>query len=211
MKKVTAILLCMTVCGAALFAQEEQIAQEEQTKKPKSLFSAGGGLILVPGSQTMKPKGGGEEKTSSFGGGINAFFDATYAEVNVSLIFGSTKDDGSDAIDTTDLILGAVGKYPISLNPIVLFPFIGIDYRINLAASHDGEEADDDFRADYFNALSLLFGVGVDYNITSALYLRGELGYGIIFNSKYEDDIKDYIDSNVKGKVPIKIAVGYRF
>jgi hypothetical protein len=204
MKKVTAILLCMTVCGAALFAQEEE------KEKPKGLFSAGGGLILVPGSQTMKFKGGGETKVSYFGGGINAFFDAKYAELNLSLLFGNTKiEDVDDAIATTDLFLGIVGKYPFSLGPIVLFPFVGIDYWINLAASQDGYEPDADERADRFNALSLLFGIGVDYDITKALYLRGELGYGIIFNSKDDNDA-DY-DSNVKGKVPIKIAVGYRF
>jgi hypothetical protein len=73
----------------------------------------------------------------------------------------------------------------------------------------DGTKVDD--AGDYFNALSLLLGVGLDYNITSALYLRGELGFGLTFNSKTEDDMKDIIDSNFKGKIPIKLAVGYRF
>jgi outer membrane protein W len=185
---------------------------------PDFRISAGGGGILVPSFGEMKPKGGGDsQKSSGFGGGLNLFFDATYAEVNLGLIFANQKSDENDdkGTDTTSLTIGVVGKYPFSLGEkLSLFPFVGIDYNINLAASYDGEEIKDqgDFKkADYFNALSLLFGIGVDYSLTEALYLRGEVGFGITFNTKYEDDMKDFIDSNFKGKVPIKLAVGYRF
>jgi hypothetical protein len=204
MKKVVALLLSMTVCGAALFAQE-------------GLFSVGGGLVLQPGFQTLKYKaGGGEQKNSSFGGGINVFFDAKYAEANISLLFANAKGENDDkGTDSTDLLIGIIGKYPFALSEkLALFPFIGFDYSINLGASRDGEEIKDegDFKkADSFNALSLLFGVGVDYSITDALYFRGELGFGLTFNTKYEDDNKDNIDSNFKGKIPVKLAVGYRF
>jgi hypothetical protein len=83
----------------------------------------------------MKPKGGGEEqKSSSFGGGINVFFDAKYAEANLSLLFGNTKGEDDDkGIDTTDLLIGILIKYPFSLTgSLALFPFVGFDYRINL-------------------------------------------------------------------------------
>jgi hypothetical protein len=208
MKKIMAMLLCMTVCGAALFAQEE--------KKPKSLFSVGGGLALMPNFQSMKIKGSSETSDSSgFGGGINVFFDAKYAEANIGLIFANEKTEGQDkGIDSTNLLIGVIGKYPIAIaEKFALFPFIGFDYRINLAASQDGNEIKDEGgfkKADYFNALSLLFGIGVDYDITNALYFRGELGFGITFNTKYEDDIKEAIDSNFKGKIPVKLALGYR-
>ena len=199
------MLLCMTVCGAALFAQE------------KGLFSVGGGALLAPNFQTLKYKGGlGEYKSSGFGGGINIFFDATYAEANISLLFAGEKGEGDDkSTDSTNLVIGVVGKYPIALSEVFsLFPFIGIDYRILLGASVDGNKLEDSGSykvADSFNALSLLFGVGVDYDITSALYFRGEVGFGITFNTKTEDDVKDFIDSNFKGKIPIKLVVGYRF
>jgi hypothetical protein len=199
MKKIIVMFLCMTVCGAALFAQE-------------GLFSAGGGPVLQPGFQTMKIKGRSEEqKSSSFGGGINVFFDATYAEANLSLLLGSTKvEDADKGTDTTDLIIGILVKYPFSLTEsLALFPFAGVDYRLNLGASYDGTKIED--AGDGINALSLLFGVGADYNITSALYFRCELGFGLTFNSKNEDDRKAFIDSNFKGKIPIKLAVGYRF
>jgi hypothetical protein len=113
------------------------------------------------------------------------------------------------------MLIGVFGKYPISISEkLVLFPFAGIDYRINLGASIDGTEIEDEgdnTKANAFNALSLVFGAGVDYDITESLYFRGELGFGITFNTKDEDDIKDFIDSNFKGKIPIKLAVGYRF
>jgi outer membrane protein W len=205
MKKLTVMLLCMTVCGASLFAQG------------KGLFSAGGGVDLVPMFGTTKYKGGGDDvKTSGFGGGINAFFDAKYAEVNLGLLFASQKTDadGAKPVNTTNLTLGVLGKYPFTLSEkLSLFPFIGIDYLINLAATVDGEELEFTgkySRAETLNALSLVFGVGADYDLTSALYLRGEIGFGITFNTKAESD-NDAIDSNFKGKVPIKIAVGYRF
>ncbi|MDR2807379.1 MAG: porin family protein [Spirochaetaceae bacterium] len=203
MKKLV-MLLCMAVCSAALFAQT-------------GLFSVGGGAILVPSFQTEKFKDGGDDqKRSGFGGGLNLFFDATYAEVNINLLFANEKGEDADkGYNTTDLVLGVVGKYPFALGEkLSVFPFIGIDYRIVLGASYDGtklEDGDGFKKADMFNALSVLFGAGVDYNITGSLYVRGELGFGITFNTKLEDDKKDYIDSNFKGKIPIKIAVGYRF
>ena len=201
MKKVVTMLLCMTVCGAALFAQDGG----------SSLFSVGGGLALMPGFQTVKPKGGGSaQDTSEFGAGVNVFFDAKYAEVNMDLIFANAKETTADkGIDSTNLLIGIVGKYPISLaERFALFPFVGIDYRIALGASYDGEKVDK--AGDAFKALSLLLGVGVDYDITSALYFRGEVGFGFTFNTKNENDMKDMIDSNSHLKIPVKLAVGYR-
>ncbi|MDR0382756.1 MAG: porin family protein [Spirochaetaceae bacterium] len=206
MKKFTTMLLCMAVCGATLYAQE------------KSMFSVGGGVALEPFFGTTKYEGGGDSvKTSGFGGGLNVFFDAKYAEVNLGLLFATQKDkvgsgDSGPPTNSTNLTLGILGKYPFALSDqLSLFPFVGIDYLINLAASYDGNKIDDSKkRADAFNALSLVFGVGADYDLTSALYLRGEIGFGITFNTKAERDIDDEIDSNFKGKIPIKIAVGYR-
>jgi hypothetical protein len=47
--------------------------------------------------------------------------------------------------------------------------------------------------------------------VTARTAWRGEVGFGLTFTSKNEEDMKDSIDSNFKGKVPIKLAVGYRF
>jgi hypothetical protein len=206
-KKVLVFMILAAVVAENVFSQEK-------------LFSIGGGAMLVPSFGEMKFKememGGVKftpdpQKSSGFGGGLNLFFDATYAEVNLGLLFANQKSGENDdkGTDTTNLLLGIVGKYPISLSEqLALFPFLGIDYLINLGASRDGNKLEDS--GDMFNALSLLFGVGVDYSLTESLYIRGEVGFGITFNTKLEDDAKDMIDSNFKGKIPIKVAIGYR-
>ncbi|MDR0683810.1 MAG: porin family protein [Spirochaetaceae bacterium] len=199
MKKVVTMLLCMTVCGAALFAQDGG----------RSLFSVGGGLALMPGFKLETVRGYGEQNSSEFGAGINVFFDAKYAEANIDLIFANAKGKDSDkGMDSTNLLIGIVGKYPISLaERFAFFPYVGIDYRIALGGSYEGTKIDKP--GDQFNAMSLLFGLGVDYDITNALYFRGEVGLGVTFNTKKEEDTKDFTD-NFKIKIPIKLAVGYR-
>ncbi|MDR2659235.1 MAG: porin family protein [Spirochaetaceae bacterium] len=201
MKKVLALFLCMMTCGAALFAQDLEM-------------SVGGGLMLQPvfGSTKYKSTEKDTDDYSGFGAGLNVFFDATYVEVNLGLIFANEKSDKDNekGTDTSNLFFGVVGKYPISLNEsLSLFPFFGFDYRITLGASVDGTKFPDDV-AKAFDALSLVFGAGVDYDINENLYLRGEFGFGITFNTKSEDDDKDSYDSHFKGKLPVKLAVGYR-
>lgn len=209
-KKSLLVLVLAVVAAGGAFAQDDD-------DKPKGFISFGGGGLLAPSFGEMKLKGGGDaQKTSGFGGGINLFLDVKYAEVNLNLLFANEKGENDDkGMDTTNLLIGVVGKYPFALNPkLALFPFVGIDYRIALGGKMEGTDWSDIPGApdigDYFNALSVLFGVGVDYDITKALYIRGELGFGITFNTKNEEDNKDYIESNFKGKVPIKVAIGYR-
>jgi hypothetical protein len=205
-KKSLLVLALAVVAAGGAFAQDDE--------KPKGFLSFGGGVLLVPSWSEMKPKGGGDaSKTSGFGGGINLFLDAKYAELNLGLLFVNEKGDDADkGMDTTNLLIGLLLKYPFALNPkFALFPFAGIDYRIALGAKYEGEDWPDGIdMGEYFNALSVVFGVGVDYDITRALYIRGEIGFGITFNTKQQDDYKDYFDSIFNGKVPIKIAVGYR-
>jgi len=139
----------------------------------------------------------------------------------LGLLFNSTKVEDSDkSTDSTYLTLGVLGKYPFSLSDkLALFPFVGLDLALGLGMKYDGKDADfdDPSMADYMNRLQLAFGVGLDFNLTEALFLRGEVGYAIVFNSKDEADrIKEAKDYGVdvtytRGRLPIKIAVGYRF
>jgi hypothetical protein len=201
-KLVLALLMAALLAGGA-FAQNFRL-------------SAGGGISIIPsfGETIYDGKAQDGSKTTGFDLGINAFFDATYAEINIGLLLGNQKwsEDDDKGFYTATLLLGVVGKYPFSLSDkFMLFPFLGIDYSINLAANRDGGVIED---SDYwFNALSILFGVGADFSLTNALYLRGELGYGIILNTKAEADTVNDDDKYAffKGKIPIKIAVGYRF
>ena len=201
-KKMVLALLMATLLAGGVFAQNFSI-------------SAGGGVILGPSFSEWKD-GGSSTKYSGFDFAINAFFDATYAEVNLGLLFNSSKEDRSDAKneDNTYLTLGVLGKYPFFLSDkLALFPFVGIDYYIGLESKYDGEatEFDDPSMADYMNCLSLSFGAGVDFNITKTLYLRGEIGYVIVFNTNVENGYVDFDVTISKGRIPIKLAVGYRF
>jgi len=208
-KKLVLALLMATLLAGGAFAQEK-------------FFSAGGGLLLVPsfGKITVPYMGGDMSiKTSRFGIGVNAFFDAKYAELNVGLLFGRQKQEvsgySSSEVDLSEITLGLIGKYPFSIGEkFVIFPFAGLDVNFNLAAKSDGEDVTlgDYSRAEYFTSLSILFGVGFDFSITQSIYLRAEAGYGIVFNSKYMQDMVDDYDAKItQGKVPIKIAVGFRF
>jgi len=202
-KKVVLVLLMATLLAGGVFAQEK-------------FFSAGAGISLTPTFGSWEMLGTTIDK-SGFDFGINAFFDAKYAELNVGILFGIQKLDipgSSREMNTATLTLGLIGKYPFSIgDKFVIFPFVGLDYSINLSAKQDGDDVYDDAsdRAEYFNNLSLLLGVGFDYNLTEAIYLRLKAGYGIVFNTKTEQDLDDIGVTVFNGKIPISLAVGFRF
>jgi hypothetical protein len=99
MKKLTAMLLCMAVCGATLFAQD--------APKPKSLFSAGGGAYF----------------TSDFGGGVEVSASGISGEINTPYAGGGgtmeTKSNGesanTDDFSVSGLDIGLLGKYPFAV------------------------------------------------------------------------------------------------
>jgi len=215
-KKLILVLLMVTLLAGGVFAQG---------------MSVGFGLLAVPSFDEYKYDVSGMSpiKHSRFGIGANAFFDATFVEINVGLLFGNYKSDqsGDEGQDLTEITLGLVGKYPVSVsNDIVFFPFVGIDYNINLEAKDvkSGKKREDDqfgkdkngndyTRADVLSNLSILLGIGLDLGLTDAMYLRAEAGYGIVLNNKSQ---KDQLDNNSKltitqGKIPIKVALGFNF
>jgi len=201
-KKLVLALLMATLLAGGAVAQNFRL-------------SAGGGVIIGPSFAEWK-SGDSSTKYSGFDFGINAFFDAAYAEVNLGLLFNTSKSDidGAENEDSAYLTLGVLGKYPFSLSDkLALFPFIGIEYAIGLGSKYGGKEQefDDPSMADYMNCLSLSFGAGVDFSLTNSLYLRGELGYAIVFNTKVENGYADLDVTISKGRIPIKLAAGYRF
>jgi len=224
-KKVVLVLLLAALIAGGAFAQEK-------------FLSAGGGLVLVPSFGEVKYEMSyfgmsfnETSKLSRFGIGVNAFFDVKYAELNIGLLFGRQKETSSghtSEMDLSEITLGLIGKYPINITDrIVLFPFAGLDVNFNLEDKDVETGEDEDLgkdangnnytRADVYTSLSLLFGVGFDFGFTESVYLRTEVGYGIVFNSEYYNDaIKKMKDAGGKltitqGKIPIKIAVGFRF
>jgi hypothetical protein len=176
-KKLVLLLLMATLFAGGVSAQ-----------------SLGAGILLIPSS-------------AGFDIGPNVFLDLKYLEANVGLLFGNRKWESSDkGIDTTTLNLGLLGKLPIPLaDGFVFFPFIGLDYDINLYAKFldtGYEYKDDERRSMDWDHLSFLFGIGVDLGP-----LRFEIGYGIVFNTENQQNIVDRGGTYNNGKVPIKIGI----
>jgi hypothetical protein len=170
-------------------------------------------------------------KTPYFGGGGFAFFDATFAELSLGFFGGGGtakteypgQPDGESDMSFMGLDIGLLGKYPFVINDkLTVFPLLGITYRVMLSAkdedgnqykNSDGDDAPGDFSALWFK-----LGGGVDYSFTNAIYLRGELLYGLRLANKFENDMVDNYDlPGVDAKtllghgLEIKVAVGYRF
>jgi len=156
------------------------------------------------------------------GGGLNVFFDLTYAEIDLGLTFaGGDLKYTLAGVDMTALMgdkpsfsgtalnIGALGKYPIALGESMsLFPAVGIDYSLVLSATSkvggteekiDGSP-EGEAKAGDFSALWIKFGAGLDYNLTEKLFIRPTILYGIrLGNSNEDKEVKDAKDADPTG------------
>jgi hypothetical protein len=198
--------LAAAMMGAAVFAV------------PKfSLSTGAGGLFSTSGIYKIKT-GIDAQTITAIGSGGYIFFDASFAELTVEFSGGKLVGSLPNGWSHTALKLSFLGKYPLNLDSLTLFPIAGIDYRIILAVMDEngGKWPVSDTRE--YNALWFQFGGGADYSINQTFYLRGEILYGFRLKNKEE---KDDINSariwglHAKYKVgrgpTLKIAVGYRF
>jgi len=208
MKKVIAILVIFLCAGAALSAQVQM-------------------SVGVGGSFTSAFGGGGEMTVSGLsagfefpysGGGFHAFFDATYFEASIGLFFGTLNMEGTGLVSGTSgkimdfdgLTLGLLGKFPIDLGFLTLFPAVGIEYLLISNGKDDNGNSLSD--PDEFNHLWIKFGVGADFSITEQIFIRGTILYGIRLESSLESDInKIYSFDPVLGHgIQVKLAVGFK-
>jgi opacity protein-like surface antigen len=227
MKKCLVLAMIFAVTSTAVFAQE---GSGESGDKPKSSLpfgiklSAGGGALFSADFTTYTMSGDYKDMWDYYAGlypdsmpgykadlynqntvvaGFYAFFDATYAEANVAMVFGRTLLDNTKdrtagdnkPINISALRLGLLGKYPIPLNgKFTLFPMLGIDGEIVMSEKHDGKNTKitiskskkDATGTDAHSSFWFKAGVGGDYALTETLYLRGEFLYGIRLNNKAE-------------------------
>ena len=167
------------------------------------------------------------------GAGFGAFFDASYAEVSLGFTFSNGKDvakdkDGKkekdfeqDPFSVTYLNLSLLGKYPIDLGSMVVFPAVGFDYAIGLSGKEDGKDMfkdqDEDekkYSATDMSQFWIKFGGGMDYGLSEAIFLRAKLLYGIGFASKIaSDEVKDYkeTDNMLSHGLQVGVGVGFKF
>jgi opacity protein-like surface antigen len=221
-KKCLTILVIAALSAGGIFAQE----QEQGNETPKKDF----GLSAGAGGFIGGDFGGGVKVDSSsletpyFGGGVYAFFDATYAELSLGFFGGGGKMKPAE-IDWSimSLNIGLLGKYPVSIDSkLLVFPLLGIDYQI-VTSSKDKDGNDLKFGEDSgpgdFSALWFKLGGGLDFAVAEKLYLRFEALYGIRLANKFENDyVKDYKDmgsddvtTRLGHGLTAKLAVGYRF
>ena len=195
MKKILVMILCMTTCGAALFAQDRP-------------FSIGIGSMLSQNFQTIKLKNADEQKFFSLRFGTVAFVDMRYLEFSVAFVYPEITE-GFD-FSTHDVIFNLNVKFPVSITErFELFPFFGTDYRKNIIKGKENR-ADAEKSANDFDALSAILGGGADFHINDRIYLRAEAGLGFTFSTSDEYDKRDNIDSNFKSKVSVKLMTGIK-
>jgi hypothetical protein len=221
-KKLILALLMIALAAGGAFAQ-------------LGLSVGGGGLFDFSARNGIKVKVGNDDvyeglRNMSIGGFI--FFDVTYAELNVNFAYGSlshvyvgldgekfVNEMGGIAIEKPSAMqfgFSLLGKYPINMGKLTIFPLLGVDYNIVLSIKRNGKSIDDN--PGYWNQFGFLAGIGGDISLTKSLFFRMEGLFHLRLPSKNANDEKDaYIgdkkDINTTwGMGPqIKLALGFRF
>jgi hypothetical protein len=185
--------------------------------------------VMTPTERTVDAMNQGLFDTSDLtvGGGVFAFFDATFATVGIGLVFNRATQtvaipDLSTTISPalageethsflfTQLNLSLLLKYPFRVHErISVFPLVGIDGQIALGDFDDNLRRDFQTIAnlgyevptlgEFWNSLWLRFGVGADFFLTDKIFLRSEALYGFKFNSAYESRMADYWKEDIRG------------
>jgi hypothetical protein len=216
MKKFFTLVLFVALSGATAFAAPDF-----------GLSMGAGGFFTAGLGGGIKAEVLGYSYTTGVnlvGGGGYAFLDATFLELGFGISGGgatlkeesnipgavvSNADKGSfNALD-----LSVLGKYPIGLGSVTLFPLFGLDYQIVVSAkASDGAKYSD---AGDLSALWFQFGAGADFPLGSALFIRGEFLYGLRVKNRLERNLIDAGSGTFKYKLghgpTLKLAIGYKF
>jgi len=219
MKRGISVLALLAIVATGAFAQGF------------SLSAGGGGLFDYSLNNGLQTHISGSKvyagyNNLSFGG--FAFFDATYAELDVSFAYGKlsyvVKGGGEveEGMAGNMLQLGfsLLGKYPMGLGGITLSPLLGANYNLVLSGKNpeDGSRIEKPMN---WSQLGFLAGVGLDFNFSRFVFLRTEALFGLRLPSKEMKNEKNRAGSGpdalsgVKttlGMGPrIKIGVGFKF
>jgi hypothetical protein len=170
--------------------------------------------------------------------GAFGFFDITYAEIGGYFAYGlttyvsETKEGTKDPVKTGPTDTGGVlqfgfsflGKYPVDMGSVTIFPLVGFDYNIVLSA-------DTKLRGIYnaidLSQLGFLAGIGSDVKLGGPLFIRLEGLLHLRLPTKVAKAQKEAADliynatpnpkpsiktSNTMGFGPqVKVAIGYKF
>jgi hypothetical protein len=208
MKRIVCVLMVSASLIAAVFAEEPDTGTfKSETEAvitavkaiPEFKLSAGAGGLFLMGFGGSYDGDDTKKLSLDLGGGGFAFLDATFVELSVGYAYGRTTlmtETGSQTTKDSDnfgvLDVGLLGKYPVALGRINLFPLLGVNYQ-HVFSSEDE------------NVWWIQFGGGMDYKFTEKLYLRGETLFGI----RLPWENADGLDLNVDYRT--RLAFGYTF
>jgi len=218
-KRIVMVLLALALVTGGAFAQDFKL-------------SAGVGGLFGMSFETNEISDDVMYYSNTFTGfGGYAFFDATYAQVQVGYLnstrsidakVGGAKQNMGDNYVYNFINLGVYGKYPFALtDKISLFPQIGIEYNLLSTVTVGGKEYTVTNKSDWEN-LWLKAGAGLDIGLTEQLYLRIEALYGIKFDNESDKKGKDNMEDMAKlydkkftrgleNGFTAKLAVGWKF
>jgi hypothetical protein len=184
----------------------------------KFSLGAGGYFTNDFGGGLENKSAGTKTEIPHIGGGVLAFFDATYVKLSVGML-ATNLDDGVTLTERAmyGIDIGLFGKFPFYLGErFIFFPLLGIDYRMALSAADiNGEPTENNHRVPGdFSAFWLKAGVGLDFSFNDFFYIRGEALYGVRLANAYETK---RVNLPPAGSVPrlghgatVNIALGYR-
>lgn len=101
------------------------------------------------------------------------FFDAKYVEISMNCIISEDYEQ-----KLTQAGFTVLGKLPFTTGPVTFFPVLGVDFQFflfgeggDLTIKRDDLPGD---KQDFYDDYSYCAGIGLDYNMSDKLYLRGE-------------------------------------
>jgi len=199
-------------------------------KKTGMSIGVGGLLSTDFGGGIKWNSSGGMVEMPYYGGGAYLFLDYKYAQVSVAYSTGGGKWDSPNVhpdslfdMSRSSVSIGVFGKYPFAFGEfgnIRLYPLLGADYELSIAGQllrSNGSKyvfGSGDKRHEQAGDLSALwfkFGGGADFDVSDAIYLRGELLYGIRTANKFENDgVKESTDPGTSTETRLGHGLTFR-
>ncbi|MBN2533942.1 MAG: hypothetical protein JXB88_13715 [Spirochaetales bacterium] len=168
---------------------------------------AGGGILVYElkyGLDEYKWKTTNTDTILEFG----AFVTSTYARLTVSYAMSlggfeelRTVDDGDETVTTTGypedytmsiLNVELLGKYPIKLGSVVIWPAAGILYSMVLRLNLGNGGEDEDLTNYTLNDLYLSFGCGADFTMTGNFFVTANalFSFNLTPNRLLDEDLE---------------------
>ncbi|MBN2440916.1 MAG: hypothetical protein JXJ04_06210 [Spirochaetales bacterium] len=155
--------------------------------------------------------------------GFGAFVDATYVRISLTYTMSLDVPFTDKAIINQDtqfspynyswtfLNLGLLGKYPISLGSIVIWPAAGLLYHMTLSKDWDGDGETDDLIDTKFDDLYVSLGCGADISVTKNLYVTLSILYHLNLSPLLPDFELFLEETFIRYVISGYIGVGWKF